>query len=151
MSEYGEDKDEKTRKDPLKPLNARPIVQNERTTAVAIRGPRKPSGNTAGTNPNDTASTPYEGTKILASGHGEIAEEILKFAFENGIRVREDKDLAELLAHFDLDSLIPSEAFEAVAEILSYVYQANGEDDPFNAQPFDSMVKDAMNNTDHNE
>jgi flagellar biosynthesis protein len=32
----------------------------------------------------------------------------------------------------ELDSPIPSEACLAVAEILSYVYQANGKPNPFN-------------------
>ena len=147
MSEYGEDKDEQSKREALQPLNAAPVPKDKRTTAVAIRGPRS---FTQGDEAKDSNApiTPYEGTKILASGHGAVAEEILQFAFENGIRVREDKDLAELLAHFDLDTLIPSEAFEAVAEILSYVYRANGEDDPFNVTDFDSMVKDAMTSED---
>jgi flagellar biosynthesis protein len=37
------------------------------------------------------------------------------------------------LAKLELDSPIPTEALMAVAEILSYVYQANGQTDPFNA------------------
>ncbi len=69
--------------------------------------------------------------RISAAGRGKIAEQILELAFENGIKVREDSDLAELLATIELESPIPSEAFMAVGEILSYVYQANGKDDPF--------------------
>ena len=46
-------------------------------------------------------------------------------ARESGITVRRDADLVEVLAALDLDSEIPVEAFAAVAEILSYVYQAN--------------------------
>lgn len=64
--------------------------------------------------------------KIVASGYGEIAEKILKLAFENGVKVREDKELAQILAAIEVDSEIPSEAIVAVAEILSYVYKANG-------------------------
>lgn len=69
--------------------------------------------------------------RIAASGRGTIAEKILKLAFENDIKVREDADLTELLASIDIDSPIPSEAFMAVGEILSYVYQANGKANPF--------------------
>ena len=69
--------------------------------------------------------------RIAAAGRGKIAEKILELAFENGIKVREDSDLAELLTSIELDSPIPSEAFMAVGEILSYVYIANGKDDPF--------------------
>ncbi len=64
--------------------------------------------------------------KIVAAGYGKLAEEIIRLAFENGIKVREDKDLAQMLAAVELDSDIPSEALVAIAEILAYVYKANG-------------------------
>lgn len=64
--------------------------------------------------------------KIVASGYGKLAEQILEIAFESGIKVREDKDLAQMLAAIELESVIPSEALVAVAEILAYVYKANG-------------------------
>ncbi|MEK7800917.1 MAG: EscU/YscU/HrcU family type III secretion system export apparatus switch protein, partial [Pseudomonadota bacterium] len=65
--------------------------------------------------------------RITAAGRGKIAEQILQLAFANGINVREDSALAEMLTKVELDSPIPSEAFLAVAEVLSYVYKANGE------------------------
>jgi flagellar biosynthesis protein len=68
--------------------------------------------------------------KVVASGRGWIAEQILAAAFAHGIRVREDADLAEILAAVDLDEDIPVEAFIAVAEILRYVYAANGTQPP---------------------
>ncbi len=63
--------------------------------------------------------------KVVASGRGAIAEQILQIAFAHDIKVREDADLAELLSAIDIDSDIPAEAFAAVAEILVYVYRAN--------------------------
>ncbi len=63
--------------------------------------------------------------KVVAAGYGKLAEEIVRLAFENGVKVREDKDLAQILAAIELDSEIPSEALVAIAEILSYVYKAN--------------------------
>ena len=63
--------------------------------------------------------------KVVATGQGEMAERILALAFENGVKVREDPDLAELLVAVEVDSVIPLEAFSAVAEILAYVYRAN--------------------------
>lgn len=71
--------------------------------------------------------------KMAAAGRGHMAEKILQLAYEHGIKVREDSDLAELLASIEIDSPIPSEAFIAVGEILSYVYRANGEENPFDA------------------
>ncbi len=64
--------------------------------------------------------------KVVASGRGAIAEQILRLAFARGVKVREDADLAELLSAIDVDSEIPVEAFIAVAEILAYVYRLNG-------------------------
>jgi type III secretion system FlhB-like substrate exporter len=49
--------------------------------------------------------------RIAAAGRGTIAERILQLAYENGIYVREDGDLAQLLAKIELDSPIPSETF----------------------------------------
>lgn len=63
--------------------------------------------------------------KVVATGRGKLAQNILDKAFASGVKVREDADLAQVLAAVDLDSLIPLEAFMAVAEILAYVYRAN--------------------------
>lgn len=75
--------------------------------------------------------------KIAAAGRGVLAEKILQLAYENGIKVRQDSDLAEMLAKIELDSPIPTEAFAAVAEILAYLYKANGQ-----ANPFDAVFED---------
>jgi len=88
---------------PIKPATGRPV-------AVAIQGDTQ--------NPEGPA-------KIIAAGRGKLAEQILELAFAKGIKVREDADLAELLAQLELDTPIPSEAIVAVAEILAKVYEAN--------------------------
>ncbi|MFY9288135.1 MAG: EscU/YscU/HrcU family type III secretion system export apparatus switch protein [Alphaproteobacteria bacterium] len=100
-----ENKDSPSAFSPLKTPGARSV-------AVAIKG--------EGGNPD---SLP----KIIASGRGKLAEQILELAFAKGVKVREDADLAELLAKLDLDTPIPSEAIIAVAEILARVYQANAQ------------------------
>ena len=64
---------------------------------------------------------------VVAKGYGAVAETIMKLAFANDVRVRHDPDLIEVLAAVEVDCQIPIEAFAAVAEILSYVYQANGQ------------------------
>ncbi len=63
--------------------------------------------------------------KVVAKGKGLIAENIIKVALEHGITVREDANLVEILDKIDIDSIIPLEAYSAVAEILNYVYKAN--------------------------
>ncbi len=61
--------------------------------------------------------------RVVAKGRGALAEQILQIAFDRGIRVRSDADLAEILATMEIDSEIPLQALAAVAEILSYVYR----------------------------
>ena len=68
--------------------------------------------------------------RMVASGRGAIAEQILQIAWANDIKVREDADLVEILSAIDVDSDIPIEAFAAVAEILTYVYRANAGEIP---------------------
>lgn len=62
---------------------------------------------------------------VVAKGQGWLARQIVEVAEANGIEVREDADLVQILAQVDVDSEIPLEAFTLVAEILSYVYQKN--------------------------
>ncbi len=68
--------------------------------------------------------------KITASGRGHLAEKILEVAFAAGVKVRTDADLVQILEAVEVDSEIPTEAFVAVAEILTYVYRANAETPP---------------------
>lgn len=63
--------------------------------------------------------------EVSAVGKGFIAQKILDLAFASGVKVRQDADLAEILAAVDLNMEIPPAAFTAVAEILSYIYQVN--------------------------
>lgn len=65
--------------------------------------------------------------RITASGAGAVAEQILEIAFAQGVQVREDADLTEVLGALDVDSIVPTEVLAAVAEILSYVYRVNRE------------------------
>lgn len=67
-----------------------------------------------------------EAARVVAKGQGKVAEQILSIAFDRGVKVRTDSDLAQLLDQVDVDSEIPLAALAAVAEILTYVYRANG-------------------------
>lgn len=64
--------------------------------------------------------------KVLAKGEGHIAEKIIQIAIDEGIEIHRDADLVQILKAVDIDSEIPLEAFSAVAEIISYIYQQNG-------------------------
>lgn len=120
MADRFDDGPDKTGKDPLIPLNSQ--GKSGQQVAVAISGPQGENALPA----------------ITAAGRGKIAEQILQLAFANGIKVRQDSALAEMLAALELDSPVPNEALVAVAEILSYVYRANGQ-----PNPFDAMLEEA--------
>ena len=115
MSEYDDGYNAPNEKG-ITPSNTKKIP--DRKTAVALKDRTKDG----------------EAPQITAAGRGKIAEKILQLAFENDIKVREDSDLAKMLATIEIDSPIPSEAFMAVAEILSYVYKANGQENPFDIE-----------------
>jgi len=63
--------------------------------------------------------------KLTAKGEGRLAERILDIAFAEGVKVRRDKDLTELLDAFEVDSPVPLEALHAVSLILERVYEEN--------------------------
>ena len=65
--------------------------------------------------------------KIIATGKAELAEKIIELARANGIEIRQDQELAEILSVLDIDSLIPLETYASVAEILSFIYRKNRE------------------------
>ncbi len=91
------------------------------TSRTEDNGPRQARRQVAVALKAETGDVP----KVVASGYGSTAERILALAFEAGIKVREDSDLAEMLAAIELDSRIPLSCFEAVAEILNYLYRLN--------------------------
>lgn len=60
---------------------------------------------------------------ITAVGFGVQAEKILELAFANDVKVRQDGDLAAVLAAMEVGSPVPLHALEAVNEILIYLYR----------------------------
>lgn len=63
--------------------------------------------------------------RIVAKGHGTVAEQIIQLALAAGVKVREDANLVEILEAIEIDTEVPLHALAAVAEILNYVYRAN--------------------------
>jgi len=65
--------------------------------------------------------------RVLAAGGGDVADRILRAAAEHGIPVREDPGLLEVLAGLDAGEEIPPAAYQAVAEILAFIYRLEEE------------------------
>ena len=63
--------------------------------------------------------------RLMAKGKGAVADRILEIARRNGIPIREDRELVQVLASLDLYQEIPPELYKAVAEILVFLYSLN--------------------------
>lgn len=64
-----------------------------------------------------------EAPRVLASGKGKIAEEIISVAKKNGIPIQDDPILTAALMEIDINKTIPPELYKVVAEVLSYIYR----------------------------
>ncbi len=91
-----------------------PTKKSNRKKAVALR--YRP----------DKESAP----RVTAKGSGRIAERIIKVAQDNGIPVKDDPDLIEVLSKLDIEEQIPPNVYIAVAELLAFVYAMNGKKQP---------------------
>ncbi|MCK5539922.1 MAG: EscU/YscU/HrcU family type III secretion system export apparatus switch protein, partial [Deltaproteobacteria bacterium] len=68
-----------------------------------------------------------EAPLVVAKGAGLIAEKIKKLAREHGVPVVENKALARLLFKtVALNQMIPETLYQAVAEVLAYIYRHDG-------------------------
>lgn len=64
---------------------------------------------------------------VVAKGQDYMAKRIKEVAKENGIETVENKDLAQALYKaVDIGQQVPPEMYQAVAEILAFVYQLKG-------------------------
>jgi flagellar biosynthetic protein FlhB len=64
---------------------------------------------------------------VIAKGINEVALRIREIAKENNIILYEDRPLARALYDFvEIDEMIPTEYFKAVAEVISYVFKLKG-------------------------
>ncbi|MEN3156788.1 EscU/YscU/HrcU family type III secretion system export apparatus switch protein [Alkalimonas sp. NCh-2] len=64
--------------------------------------------------------------KVIAKGHGELAEDILAVAREHGVLVHEDEELSKLLSQIELGDSIPKELYVVIAELIAFSYVLQG-------------------------
>ncbi len=67
--------------------------------------------------------------KAMAQGSGVTANNIIKIAEENGIPIKKDEDLVNMLSQIELNQEIPVELYKAVSEIFSFVYDISKDKD----------------------
>ncbi|SMC67034.1 flagellar biosynthesis protein [Sporomusa malonica] len=61
--------------------------------------------------------------KVVAKGIGFTASKILNLAKEHGIPIYQNKTLTGMLMAVELDREVPPELYQAVAEVLAYIYR----------------------------
>ncbi|WLV26011.1 flagellar biosynthesis protein FlhB [Aciduricibacillus chroicocephali] len=122
-------------KDEYKNIEGNPLIKQkirEKQQQMAMRRMMSevPNADVVITNPThfaiaikydeDKASAPY----VVAKGADEVALRIKNIAKANGVMTVENRPLARsLFAAVDIGDLIPEEFFQAVAEVLAYVYR----------------------------
>lgn len=61
--------------------------------------------------------------RVIASGKGTTAENIIKIAELHNLPIRKDEDLVELLSKVEIDKEIPETLYVAVAEVFKFIYK----------------------------
>ena len=125
-------------KEEMKQTEGDPIVkQRIRSTQREMARKRMmdkvPEADVVVTNPTHLAvalmydALQAEAPVVVAKGQNILAEKIKKIAQEHDIPIMEDKPLARALyKNVDIGQTIPIALYQAVAEVLSYVYRLKG-------------------------
>jgi len=71
----------------------------------------------------DTPSAPDGAPRVVAKGYGLVADMIIQRAKEAGLYVHRSPEMVSLLMQVDLDSKIPPQLYQAVAELLAWLHQ----------------------------
>jgi flagellar biosynthetic protein FlhB len=122
-------------KDEFKRTEGDPLIKS-RIKSIQMEMARKrmmqavPEADVVITNPTHLAvaltydSSSMNAPKLIAKGAGNIAKKIRDLAVEHDIPIVENKELARNLnSHVEIGQEIPPILFQAVAEVLAYVYK----------------------------
>lgn len=110
------------------------IKEKQRQMAMSRMMQEIPSADVIITNPTHYAvaikyeKDKYDAPYLVAKGVDLIAENIKKVAKDNKVPIVENRSLARgIYSSVDIDDPIPEELYEAVAEVLAYVYSLKNE------------------------
>lgn len=125
-------------KDEYKKTEGNPLIkgrirEKQRRMALQRMMQEVPNADVIITNPTHFAiALKYDAGKmeapvIIAKGMDYVAQRIKQIAKENGVITMENKPLARALyERADIGDSIPADLFQAVAEVLAYVYKVKG-------------------------
>ncbi|MBD7967234.1 flagellar biosynthesis protein FlhB [Paenibacillus gallinarum] len=129
-------------KDEYKKMEGDPLIKGkirERQRRMAMQRMMQeiPNADVIITNPTHFAvALKYDGNemdapKVIAKGADHVALRIREIAKDNGIMLMENKPLARaLFQRAEIGDSIPADLFQAVAEVLAYVYNLKGRNKP---------------------
>ena len=75
---------------------------------------------------NQDGSSSSGAPTIIAKGFGDLADEIITLARQNGVLVHEDPYLSDFLATLDLGQEIPDQLYHVIAQLISFSYVLQG-------------------------
>ena len=61
--------------------------------------------------------------RLVAKGEGLVAEKIIEIAAANDVKIHQDPAMVAILANLNVNTFVPEEIYQAVAEILAFVYR----------------------------
>ncbi len=64
--------------------------------------------------------------RVVAKGRGVIAQQLMAIAKKHAVPVYQNQTVTQLLMAVELDREIPPELYQAVANVLAYVYRLDG-------------------------
>ncbi|SET43275.1 flagellar biosynthesis protein FlhB [Paenibacillus sp. NFR01] len=125
-------------KDEYKKMEGDPLIkgkirERQRRMAMQRMMSEVPKADVIITNPTHFAvALKYDGSKmeapqIIAKGQDYVALRIRELAKEHGVVTMENKPLARaLFQRTEIGDVVPADLFQAVAEVLAYVYKLRG-------------------------
>ncbi|MBI1363584.1 MAG: flagellar biosynthesis protein FlhB [Proteobacteria bacterium] len=144
-------------KDEYKETQGDPFVKNRQRQIRMERARQRmmqevPKSQVVVTNPTHFAvALSYDRDKdaaprVVAKGADHIAQKIRELATENGVPLLEDPPLARALYEMvDVDSEVPLDLYEAVAQVISYVFaMGQGRKTSYQSKGLSSAVKEKL-------
>ncbi len=111
------------------------------TTGKPVPPPPGSPTPASGANRNSAVALGYRDSdsapRVVAKGYGVLADTILRTARDHGLYVHESPELVGLLMQVDMDSRIPPALYQAIAELLAWLYRldTNGVEAAGSASP----------------
>lgn len=77
---------------------------------------------------------------VSAIGFGQVAEKIIQTANDSSVPIIQNDELVENLSTLQVGDTIPIELYEAVAEVIAFIYSLNDKIDDKKVKGIDTFV-----------